>query len=63
MRKKQKTELRYVVMIGEETISARPGSLYRAGVLLEQMVKRGKPAFIVEMEVSSEDVQNHMVMG
>lgn len=51
---------RYVVMVGNEVISARPGSLYRAGILLEQLVKRGQSAFIVEVEEAHE-VQGDVV--
>lgn len=41
---------RYVVMVGTEVISARPGSLFRASILLEQLVARGRDAFIAEIE-------------
>jgi hypothetical protein len=49
---------RYVVAVGEEIFSARPGSLYRAGVLLEQLVKRGMDAHI--MEVPVDDALRHV---
>lgn len=41
---------RYVVMVGDEVISARPGSLYRASILLGELVRRGQEAFIVEIQ-------------
>lgn len=40
---------RYVVMVGDEVISARPGSLFRASILLGELVRRGQDAFIAEV--------------